>query len=293
MMDPTVADPAEEPGAAPEPNPDGPWASTVVIHVRAGRPAPAALAAAVALAQALEIDVRGHYVEDEALLALAALPCAREVSFAGGRSGVISTARLQSDMTQASMTLRRDLARLAAEAGVPVQCDVVRADPDAALDATCAAGTIIALTEPFDLAQARALPRLLSAGQAAGVLLCGPHATETEGPLIVLLSAMAGLNGIMEVASSLQGEDGRELAVLTLGTDSDETAQLTSAARIATGYDRSVPITAVEARRGPGMIADTARRMGAGLVVAKWQETSAIDLAGLVAALDCPLLLVR
>ena len=46
----------------------------------AGRPS-TALDAAISLARALEADVVGQYVEDQTLLSLASLSCAREVSF--------------------------------------------------------------------------------------------------------------------------------------------------------------------------------------------------------------------
>jgi hypothetical protein len=269
------------------------WASAIVIHVRAGRPAAAALITAVGLARSLEVDVRSLYIEDQSLLSLAALPCAREISFSGGRSSSLSTARLQDDMRQASTALRRDLAKLAGQAGVQVDCDVVRDDPLTALDRQCAAGAIIALIEPFDREQSAALRRIFASNHAVGALVCGPYATETDGPIVVLLTSTAGLNTLMESAGTLQRPDDRELSILTLGHDSDKTASITAAARIATGYDRSVSIQAVEARRGPAMIADTTRRMGAGLIVARWQETEDLDLDGLVTALDCPLLLLR
>ena len=98
---------------------------------------------------------------------------------------------------------------------------------------------------------------------------------------------------MLEAAASLLEVDGRDLVLLTLGNDAAETAAFTTAARIATGYDSSVRILAVEARTGPGMIAETARRLGAGLLLARWSPEIAAFVPALVPALDCPLLLLR
>ncbi len=269
------------------------WATSVVIHVRAGRPSDAALAAAIAVARSLEVDVRGHYVEDEGLLSLAALPCAREVTIGGRRPAVMTFARLETDMNLASTALRRDLLRRAAEAGVPMQCDVVRGDPDQALAGVCARHALIALTEPYGLAETALLPRLHSEGQVSAVLVCGPHAWQSEGPIVVLVAATPGINRLMEAAAGLQDPDGRDLIILTLGLDRAETALLTTAARIATGYDTTVRILAVEARQGSGMVAETTRRLDAGLVLASWDAADGANLTALVTALDCPLLLLR
>jgi nucleotide-binding universal stress UspA family protein len=269
------------------------WASTVVVHVRAGRPSSTALDAAIGLARALEADVVGQYVEDQTLLSVAGLSCVREVSFGGRRAPTLSFARLETDMMEASTALKRDLLRRAAQAGVPVDCAVVRDDPDTALASLCVARTVVALTEPFDATQGRLLPRLFAECAVSGALVCGAHASQTQGPLVVLVTATAGLNGLLEAAASLLEAGERDLVILTLGHDAAETAAFTTAARIATGYDSSVRIDPVEARRGPGMIADTARRLGAGLLMARWSPEVAAFVPALVPALDCPLLLLR
>ena len=99
----------------------------------------------------------------------------------------MSFARLETDMHEASTALKRDLMRRAAQAGVPVDCAVVRDDPDAALASCVRARAVVALTEPFDAAQGRLLARLFAECTVSGALVCGHHASQTDGPLAVLV----------------------------------------------------------------------------------------------------------
>ena len=99
----------------------------------ASPPSRAATSAAARLARLLEAELRGIFVEDEALHALAALPFAREFRLPGHAWTRMAAPSLGGDFAQ----LRRLLRDAAAEMGIEPAFEVMRGDPAACLAGLC------------------------------------------------------------------------------------------------------------------------------------------------------------
>lgn len=103
----------------------------VVVRVReSAAPAPAFRLAAE-LAHLLELDLEGVFIEDEALLALAGLPFARELSLPAHTWQALDPARILEDFREGAERTRRLLAEAAARLGLASGFSVLRGDPAA------------------------------------------------------------------------------------------------------------------------------------------------------------------
>ncbi|MCF8471101.1 MAG: hypothetical protein K9G30_09985, partial [Parvibaculum sp.] len=106
-----------------------------------------ALSLAARLAASLDARLSGVFVEDENLLALAALPFAREISFSGEVRGVDPERMLRAMKAQAG-SARRMLALAATEQNVEWSFAVRRGRPLAPLAVGPAAGDTLVIRSP-------------------------------------------------------------------------------------------------------------------------------------------------
>jgi len=110
----------------------------VVIGLDTSLVAREALSLAARLAASVDARLKGVFVEDENLLTLADLPFAREISLSGEIRSVDPERMLRAMKAQAE-SVRRTLARIAAEANVDWSFDVRRGRPLASLAASAGA----------------------------------------------------------------------------------------------------------------------------------------------------------
>jgi hypothetical protein len=109
----------------PETRP-GPAAARLLIALQGTEPAPEVLSAASALARALRAELTGMFVEDVALLRMAALPFTREVGLSSGVSRPIEVQDLERVLRRQAERMRESLARMAAELALPWSFQVTR-----------------------------------------------------------------------------------------------------------------------------------------------------------------------
>ena len=122
----------------------------VVVRVReSAAPAPAFRLAAE-LAQLLELDLEGVFIEDEALLALAGLPFAREISLPGHTWQALDPARILEDFREGAERTRRLLAEAAARLGMASGFSVLRGDPGAIAAQSLATDILVITGTPAD-----------------------------------------------------------------------------------------------------------------------------------------------
>lgn len=171
--------------------------------------------AAAAIARLLELELRGIFVEDEALLALAALPFARELRLPSHAWAGMEATRLAADLGRMAARLRRLLSQHSARLGVRSAFEVLRGDPAQCLSGLCGEADVLALMAP-DSAAGRSLGafrRAWDAAQrrAAPVLLLPAAGARQGGPV----AAVGGEDaGSLDLALRLAAAAGEDLILL-------------------------------------------------------------------------------
>lgn len=168
-----------------------------------------AVATAVALARLLGLDLRGVFVEDEALLALAGHSFARELQMPGHAWMPIEVGDVMAELDLAAARSRRMLEAACAGCGLTGGFELLRGDRADWLAGICAAEDVVALGTPGSAAGwafggfARAWRA--ARASAASVLLLPPRAIRRRGPVAMLVSDGAAEEIALRVAAA-QGE---------------------------------------------------------------------------------------
>jgi hypothetical protein len=183
----------------------------VVVTVREGT-APA-LRLAAELAQLLELELEGVFVEDEALLTLAALPFARELRLPGHTWQALDPARMLEDFQQAAERARQLLADAAARLGIASGFSVLRGDPAAAAMRS-GAGDILVLAASGSAHLPGMLP---SAGEAAwhahaGIMLVPPRIADRRGAIALAVAAASQVG--LEIAAAIASRTAEGLLLI-------------------------------------------------------------------------------
>lgn len=273
----------------------------VVLQLGSGEPSVLALEAAVRVAQAFNSEIESLFVESQELLQLASYPFAKEISLTGRRARAISCAEIERDMRYASQSLHRRLERMARAVEVTVRRRVVRADPAAAVAQACAESgpwNVIALGEAFGLhTRLSPVELLATVADATGLILVGPRAVRTRGPVVIAVDDAQRLADMLHAAERLAPITGGDIIVLLLGLDEEHGALLETQVRLLIGDRADVRLMMAELAHGEtAVIAETLRRLRGGFVIATLGGATLSepgDLRQLATALECPLFLVR
>jgi hypothetical protein len=264
-------------------------------------PSEIAMEAAVRVAQAFQSEIESLFVEESQLLDLARYPFAREISLCGRHSRPLSAESVAQDMRVVASALMRRVEAIARRAEVPVRGRSVRGESVHVLATACAEcgpWNVVALAEPFTPYHSPALREMFDAVHGTtGIVIVGPKARRTQGPVIAAIEDVERLPGMLHAAERLAGVLGSGIQVLILG-DSVERAELMDAqARLALAAQPDVRISTVALHRGaPAAAAEILRRMAGGFVIAQFGGLVVPeddDLKPLAASLECPLFLVR
>jgi hypothetical protein len=273
----------------------------VVIQIRSGRPSAIAMQAAVQIARAFGSDLESLFVEDTQLFDCAAYGFVREVSLSGRETRALSLDTMMRDLHLAAQSTRRQLEALAREAQVPLRCRVVRDEPLRALTIACAEvgpWNVVALGEPFGADYSITLKQMLAeVSGTTGIVTVGPRAQRVAGPVIVAVETIDDLPDMLRTAERLASVDGAEVILLLVAASQEELAQMEGETRLVVEDREGVRIEPVAVARGAdAAMAETLRRLRGGMVICQFGGLVVPDegdLRPLVAALECPLFLVR
>jgi hypothetical protein len=273
----------------------------VVLQLRTACPNEVAIEAALRVAQAFQSGIETLFVEDLQIFDLASFPFAREISLTGRRTRALSSRQIEEEFRLAFASLQRRIEALARAAEVPIRQRVVRDDPVAALAATCAEcgpWNVIALAEPFSAMSGESLRRLFeSVTDATGLVVVGPKARRTTGPVIVAVEEIERLPSMLRAGDRLAAVTGGTIVVLPIADDDERVRWMEAQARLLLKDRIDVQvITAGSARGAAEVVAETLRRLQGGFVISEFGGLvvpADRDLKALAAALECPILLVR
>jgi hypothetical protein len=179
-------------------------------------PNPEVIATAAELAQLLERDVLGIYVEDEAVQCLAALPFARELRLPSQAWSALDPAQLDAEFRSTAGILQAMLHQHASRFNVRSEFRAVRADPARYVAGMSGASDVVVLSVPRE-ASARAVGSFAAAwraaiGSPATTMLLPSRLARRRGPVAAVLGAGARLRA--RAAASLASATGEDLVAL-------------------------------------------------------------------------------
>jgi hypothetical protein len=273
----------------------------VVLQLRSGQPHDVALAAAFRIAQAFRSEIESLFVEDRQLLELAGFPFAREISLSGRRTRALSREDMARELRLMAHAICRQVERRAMAAEVPLRRRIVCDDPVAALATACAENgpwNVVALADPVMPGDGDALRLIFDSVTATtGLVIVGPHAKRSEGPVVAVIEDMGHLEPMVRSALRLLREEGEEITVLLIAEDEYKGHWMEAQARLALGSTPGVRIRLGADPRGAGVVfAEDLRRLDPGFVIAQFGGMlipAEGDLKHLAASLECPLFLMR
>ena len=273
----------------------------VVVHLASGTASPIAIDAAIWLARAFQSEIEGLFVESEQLLEWARYPFAREISFSGRSQRALSLEELERELKIASAAFHRDVIARAAALDVKAHRRIVRDDPVSALSAVCAAcgpWNAVALAEPFTSPSCPSLKELLqTVRDATGLLVVGPRASRTYGPIVIALEHAELLPAMVSAAEKLAAVVEGHILVCLVASDENAIAELDNASRLVMTEHPDVEMAGTIITFGAeAAAAEALRRLMPGLILA-WFGGLLMPEAGnlrpLAESLECPMLLLR
>lgn len=273
----------------------------VVVHLSAGTANPVAIDGAVWLARAFQSEIEGLFVENQQLLEWARYPFAREISLSGRLQRSLSIEELERELKSASQAFHREVLSRAQAQDVMAHRRIVRDEPVNALTAVCAAcgpWNAVALAEPFTSPGCPPLKELLdSVRDATGLLVVGPKASRTSGPIVIALEHAELLPAMVSAAQKLAAVAETTIAVCLIASDEIALAELDNALRLVVAEQPDIQIAGASLTYGAeAAAAEALRRLSPGLVLARFGGLLMPDtgnLKPLAETLECPLLLLR
>ncbi|MDO8289919.1 MAG: hypothetical protein Q7T44_11940 [Parvibaculum sp.] len=242
-----------------------------------------ALALAARVAASVDANLRGIFVEDENLLALASLPFAREVSMSGKMNEIDSAEMLRAMQAQAQIA-KRLLERVAGEAHVNWSFDVARgAGLTGLVQHTGVADTLVLRAQDASRHELGRTVRAATLDARADVLLTGRGVTVGNAFISPTTRPRSfGKTLASPVRPLLAVDEGSSLGETCVGFSQS------LAVRIA------MPFRRLFARGfSTADLASAARKANAGLIVVNAQALGDDDdAARLSAAARCPVLLL-
>ncbi len=273
----------------------------VVLHIASGHPNPVAIEAAVRIAQAFNSEIESLFVEDLQLYDLASYPFAREISLSGARSRPLSRDDIEKEMRLCGQSLQRRVESLARAADVPLRAKVVRDDPVHALAKACAEDgpwNVVALADTLAPGQGARLSELFNTvAGTTGLMLVGPKARRTRGPIIAVVETPEHLQPLMRAGERMASVLGGEMLLMLLSDSQSGDDWLDGQVRLALGEQSRARLLHCRTDQGaPAALAEVIRRLNSGFVIGHFGGLLVPadgDLRDLVAALECPLFLMR
>lgn len=273
----------------------------VVLQLRTANPNPVAIEAAMRVAQAFQSGIEALFVEDRQVFDLANFPFAKEISLTGRKSRSISSGDIEQEFRLAFASLQRHLEAMARAADVPIRQRVMRDDPVHALAVTCAEcgpWNVVALAEPFGALSSENLGHLFEAvADTTGLVLVGPKARRTSGPVIAAVEDMDRLPSMIRAGERLAAVTGGPLVILPIADDDERLHWMEGQARLLLGERTDAQIITSGSVKGAAeVVAEALRRLKGGFIISQYGGLVVPadgDLRALAAALECPLLLVR
>ncbi|MDQ8699947.1 hypothetical protein [Hyphomicrobium sp. LHD-15] len=266
-----------------------------------GEPQEVAVDAAVCLAQAFQSEIESLFIEDRQLFDLAELPFAREISLSGRSTRAMSANALAQDMQSHASALHRRVLARARAADVKAKARVIREEPVRALAQACAENgpwNVVTVGTPLTRGTEAGLADLFhSVIATTGVVVTGPRARRTQGPVIAVVEELERVVPMMRAAERIASATGGETQLWLLEQDQDRQDWIEGQIRLALGSHSGVKFQVIDMMLNKRQdVARMIRREGAGFVIARFGGLLApdeVDVIQIAETIEGPLFLVR
>jgi nucleotide-binding universal stress UspA family protein len=254
----------------------------------------AALESAAGIARQLGAELLGVFVEDLALVQLAALPLARELRIASASARALDPAAMQRSLEAQASQARASLEQASRRFGLRASFRVARGDVVTELLAAAAEADLLALglSGQMEIAGRRigSTVRAVVAQARCSILI--EHAHKRTGTAVALVYEGRRTDArVFERALALASARQAELAIVPVGDgDGDAMAELDQ--RLAERSPLAVAIRVEAPQRDARALRDCAARRGCGLVMIARDSALLAEEPDRLADLGCPLLLL-
>lgn len=260
-----------------------------------------AIEAAIRIAKAYHSEIESVVVADRQIFDAAGYAFAREICVARPSAAPVAATVIARQIELAARSLQRHVELLAGRAEVPVLARLVEDTPVGALASACQMSgpwNVVALGEVATGDWLRRLDVLFERVTGmTGVLLAGPRSRIAEGPVVAVIEDIDRLTGMLRAAERIARVTASDIVLAVVAETRSMQAWIEDQIRLATGSAAETVVVAL-GRPGGGIAvaAEALRLLHAGFVIA---EHGGIlvphegDASALLAAVECPLLVVR
>ena len=260
-----------------------------------------AVEAAFRLAQAFQAELESLFVADHQLFDFVALPFAREIPLSGQGARQLTAEELGRQINVHASALQRQVLARARAAEVRAQARIVRAEPVQALAETCARNgpwNVVTMGTAIRHGNGTSLANVFETVIATtGVVVTGPKAQRTGGPVIAVVEELERTVPLMRAAKRIAAATGGDARLWLLDHEHGRDDWLEGQVRLALGPTPSVKLDVIDmGLESPRTVAQMMRRQGAGFVIARFGGRlvpTEDDVAPLADILEGPLFLVR
>lgn len=158
----------------------------LIVELGQGMSDDALIRLAAEFARGMGLDLHGLFIEDEALLHVAAMPFSREIRLPSHQWQAMDTTRMEAELHLAAEAAHRRLRHLVGELGLHAVFEVRRGEPHLCIAGVCTAADIVVM--PAIAAGEPGGSDLLRAAEesAASVLLVPRHLGRRSGAVAVV-----------------------------------------------------------------------------------------------------------
>jgi hypothetical protein len=158
----------------------------LIVELGQGGADDALIRLAAEFALGMGLDLHGLFIEDEALLHVAAMPFAREIRLPSHQWQTMTTGRMEAELHLAAETAHRRLRHVVAELGIHAAFEVRRGQPHLCIAGVCTAADIVVM--PAVASTDPGGPDLLRSAEesVASVLLVPRHPGRLTGAVAVV-----------------------------------------------------------------------------------------------------------
>ena len=263
----------------------------LVFDLGSGTPDATTLRAVAALATALGVALQCVFIEDEAVLALAELPFAREYRLPTGDWTPIDATTIATELRRAAAQTQRLVTQALEDAGAGPAFKLLRGDPAACMAAFCRTDDILVLAQPGAPVSQVALRRQPALDDISTSALLLPSRFKPRAGLVAVVLAADG-DPAFDVACRVAVASGENVLALIAGQLPANAVTEAEIHARAAGVN-GIRVRRIHAIRTHDILAALAGTRESLLVMARASFTGSIRDAGTLAeSLDAPVLLV-
>ena len=264
----------------------------LVLGLQSSAPDPA-MRLAVEMAELLDLDLLGLFLEDASLRDLAGIPFAREFRLLGGGWHSLDLDRLVHDMEVTARGMERTFTQAARSLSKRCQFEVMRGPVAEAITSISSTSDIVMIVEPTSAAErvSGQFSWLVEAAfrSAAAVMLAPSRIIRTKGPIVAV--AMAGDDLAIAAAAAIAVAAKETLIVIGPGGRDRENSRI---AQLAANTGLSIRrVTASDLSRDPTACLKAMRHLQERLVVMSRLPFDGALASAIVTARQVPVLVIE